>query len=137
MSRERSRQAGKRRQGYQQFLSTAGLQATEYRNFFLAENGPQYAGNLFPVLCTILGVKHLTTTEYYLQTNGQVERCNRTHVARIRHYADDQLTDWDTFVAPLTFPYNLQVHRFTALGPFELTLMRMPSGPATLFQASS
>lgn len=46
--------------------------------YVLADTGVQCTNKLFATLCAMIRVKHLTTTDYHPQTNGQVERYNRT-----------------------------------------------------------
>ena len=98
-------------------------------SMILSDNGVQFTSKFFEAMCTTLGVKHLTTTTYHPQTNGQVERYNRTLVARLRHYVAENQADWDDFVQPLTYAYNTQVHRSTGRSPFDLVLSRSPTNP--------
>ena len=72
-------------------------------------------------------MKNLFTTTYHPQTNGQIERFNRTILAAIRHYVADHPKDWDLFTDALTFAYNTQVHTSTGCTPFELVLARPPA----------
>lgn len=95
-------------------------------DYLLSDNGPQFVAKFFEAICTCLTIKHLTTTAYHPETNGQVERFNRTLVTRIRHYVAEHQKDWDTFVPMLTYAYNTQVHASTGLVPFELVLTRTP-----------
>lgn len=53
-------------------------------NFVLTDNGPQFSAKFFAGFCVYLGVKHLTTTAYHRQANGQTDRYNITLVARLR-----------------------------------------------------
>ena len=96
----------------------------------LSDNGTQFTSKFFEEICTTLGVKHLTTTTYHPQANGQVERYNRTLVARLRHYVAENQRDWDEFVQPLTYAYNTQVHRSTGRSPFDLVLAQAPANPS-------
>ena len=84
-----------------------------------------------------MGIKHLTTTAYHPATNGQTERYNKTIVSRLRHYVNENQADWDDYLQPLTYAYNLQVHRSTRVSPFALTLSRVPPGPASVGMATS
>ena len=43
----------------------------------LSENGPQFVAKFFEAVCLTLGLKHVTTTAYQSQTNGQKEGCNQ------------------------------------------------------------
>lgn len=71
--------------------------------YLLTDNGPQFTSKFFAMICSLLGVKHLTTTAYHPQTKGQVEHYNKTIVTRLRHYVAEHQRDWDTLVQPLTY----------------------------------
>lgn len=65
----------------------------------------------FETLCRLLCLEHLTTTDKYLQTNGQVENYHKTIIARLRHYIARQQNNWNIFVQQLTYANNTKVHR--------------------------
>ena len=90
----------------------------------LTDNGPQFIAKFFEAVCLLLKTKHVTTTAYHPQTNGQAERYNQTLCHRLRVFKDT--ASWDRLVQPLTYAYNNQVHRTTGLTPFSLVLTRPP-----------
>ena len=96
----------------------------------LTDNGPNFVSKFFEHLNSLLGTKHLTTTAYHPQTNGQAERFNRTLCQRLRLFVSEHQTDWHSFVQPLTYAYNSQVTRSTGYTPFTLALTRPPPPPA-------
>jgi transposase InsO family protein len=49
----------------------------------LADNGPQLTVNFFQAVCAELGIQKVFTTANHPQTNGQVERYNRTTLASL------------------------------------------------------
>ncbi|MEM6905061.1 MAG: hypothetical protein AAF568_04140, partial [Pseudomonadota bacterium] len=63
----------------------------------LADNGKCFASKFFQSVCQILNVKNQFTTTYHPQTNGQVERFNRTLKAALKAYLDDHPNDWDLY----------------------------------------
>jgi transposase InsO family protein len=50
----------------------------------LTDNGPQFTAKFFQAVCSELGIRKIFTTAYHPQTNGQVERYNRTILASLR-----------------------------------------------------
>jgi transposase InsO family protein len=101
----------------------------------LSDNGTQFNSKFFQACCQILGVKQTFTTAYHPQTNGQVERHNRTILSQLRKYIGDHQDDWDLFNGALTYAYNTQVHSSTGHAPFQLILSRPPK--LTIIQPSS
>ena len=95
-------------------------------SILLSDNGKQFASRLFVHVCRIMGTDNAFTSTYHPQTNGQVERFNRTLLSALRHYVLDHPRDWDEFTPALTYAYNTQIHRITGFSPFELTLSRPP-----------
>ena len=50
----------------------------------LSDNRPQFVAKFFEAVCLTLGLKHVTTTAYHPQKNGQTERYNQTLATRLR-----------------------------------------------------
>ena len=92
----------------------------------LSDNGKQFVAKLFQAVCKILGVSNVFTATYHPQTNGQVERYNRTILAMLRNYVNEHQNDWDHYAGALTYAYNSHVHRTTGTTPFSLVLSRPP-----------
>lgn len=98
----------------------------------LTDNGKQFTSEFVASLCRSMGTSFGTTTEYLPQTNGQVQRYNRTSVARLRHYMEKLQRDLDLFVQQLSYANNRQVHRTTETNPFNLTSSCVPPGSLTM-----
>ena len=92
----------------------------------LSDNGAQFASKFFTHVCQTLGITNVFTSAYHPQTNGQVERYNRTLLAMLRNYVNDNQDDWDVYASALTYAYNTSVHRSTRTTPFDLILSRPP-----------
>jgi transposase InsO family protein len=92
----------------------------------LTDNGPQFTAKFFHAVCRELGIEKVFTTAYHPQTNGQVERFNRTILNSLRGYIAANQNNWDEFTSALTFAYNARVHTAIGLAPFELVLSRPP-----------
>jgi transposase InsO family protein len=92
----------------------------------LTDNGPQFTAKFFQAACAELGIDKVFTTAYHPQTNGQVERYNRTILAALRAYVAKRQDDWDDYTSAVTFAYNCRVHSSLGMPPFELVLSRPP-----------
>jgi transposase InsO family protein len=92
----------------------------------LTYNGTQFTAKVFQGLCTELGIRKIFTTTYHPQTNGQVERYNRTILASLRRYVSKRQDDWDDFTSAITFAYKCRVHSSLGMPPFDLALTRPP-----------
>lgn len=93
----------------------------------LSDNESQFVARFFQQVCRILQVNNIFTTAYHPQTNGQVERFNRSLCSMLRCYVDDHPTDWCVYAPALCYAYNMSVHRSTNTTPFDLVLSRAPA----------
>lgn len=64
---------------------------------------------IFPDVCTLIGVNRLTNSVCNPGTNGQAESYNITIFARLRRYVAQHQHDLDLFLQPITYAYNTQV----------------------------
>jgi transposase InsO family protein len=94
--------------------------------YLLTYNGTQFNDKFFLAVCRELGIAKIFTTAYHPQTNGQVERLNRTIINSLRGYFERRQNDWDEYTSAITFGYNCRVHSSLNLAPFELILSRPP-----------
>jgi len=90
----------------------------------LTDNGPQFASLFFQGVCGLMGIKNLYTKTYHPQTNGQVERFNKTLVHMFMHYIEDHQDNWDKLLSVLTLAYNSRPHRTTGVAPLDLVTPR-------------
>jgi hypothetical protein len=90
----------------------------------LTDTGPQFTAKFFQAVCGELGIQKVFTTAYHLQTNGKLERYNRTILASLRGYIAARQDDWDYYTSTVTFAYNCRVHLSLGMPPFELALLR-------------
>lgn len=79
----------------------------------------------------------MTTTTDHPQTNGQVERYNRTIVTRLCHYVATNQRDLDCFVKPSTYQYNTKVHQATNVTLFSFVLTAHPPRRTTCNNSSA
>lgn len=64
------------------------------------------------------------STPYHPQTNGLVERFNRTLIEGLAKIIDGHVNDWDKHIAPVLFAYRTSKHSTTKMTPFFLVYGR-------------
>jgi hypothetical protein len=75
---------------------------------------------------------HLTTSSHHPQCNSQAEVANKTIAKYLSSFGDDSTLDWELYLAPLMFAYNMSFHRTIKTSPFFLTYgmeLRFPALP--------
>ncbi len=77
-----------------------------------------FTGNLTQSICTLTGMKKIFTTAYYPQTNGMVERFNKTPCPDFSAYVTLE-DDWDGYVSLACFRYNTSVNAATKVSPYK------------------
>ena len=84
----------------------------------LTDDGPQFASVYYQGILGLLGIASNYTSSYHSQTNGQVERYNRTLVRQLRCHVAEHQAEWDSHLSLLKTAYNTQVHSSTGETPF-------------------
>jgi len=91
----------------------AGITATDVSSVFfrdwisvywppgtvLTDNGLLLAALFFQGVGNLMGIRSLYTSIFYRQTNGQVERFNKTLLDLFTHYIEDHQDKWDELVS--------------------------------------
>lgn len=80
------------------------------------DQGRNFESELFSSLCERLSVHKTRTTPYHPQSDGMVERWNRTVLLALRKVADVSRR-WDLELAPILLHYNAVPHAATGLSP--------------------
>jgi hypothetical protein len=90
----------------------------------LTDRGTHFNNQLLKKLVKKFEITHLLSTPYHPQTNGLVERFNRTLIEALSRTASAHLDDWDKFIAPVLFAYRTSTHSTTRMSPFFLVYGR-------------
>ncbi len=94
-----------------------------------SDQGRQFEAELVAEACKILGIQKTRTTAYHPQSDGMVERFNRTMLDMLATAAANHPFDWEDHLRPLCLAYNSSVHATTGFTPFYLMFgrqVRMP-----------
>ena len=61
----------------------------------LRHQGAQFQSQLFAEMCQLLNIDKTRTSSYHPQTDGLVDRFNRTLTSMLSHFVNDHQKDWD------------------------------------------
>jgi hypothetical protein len=89
-------------------------------------------GEVFRNTCKILKIKKIQSTAFCPESQGSNERSHRVLAEYLRHYVNEEQTNWDDWVPFATYVYNTMVHSATRFTPFELLFGRPSTLPSTL-----
>ncbi|XP_050777346.1 KRAB-A domain-containing protein 2 [Gopherus flavomarginatus] len=98
------------------------------RKEILTDKVTNFTSRLLNQVCRLLGVKQLRTFVYHLQTDGLVERFNRTLKDMLRRFPPDEPCHWDQLLPPLLLAVREVPQASTKFSPFELLYGRRPRG---------
>lgn len=99
-----------------------------------SDQGRQFESEVFQELCRRLGIQKTRTTPYHPQSDGMVERFNRTLKDMVAKYVRGNGYNWDLIVPASCFAYNTSKHVVTGYTPFFLVHgreARLPVDEAT------
>ena len=77
----------------------------------------------------MFGVKHVKTTAYHPQTNGNIERFNRTLEDMAAKFVNSRHDNWDVYLPQLLFAYRCAPHASTGLSPYRMMFGTEPRTP--------
>ena len=95
----------------------------------LSDQGANFQLNLVAEICKICDMHKVSTMAYHPQTDGLVERFNKTLPAILPMYISSNQRDWDKFIPFALFAYRTSIHESTKESPFYLLYKRNPRLP--------
>ena len=95
----------------------------------LSDQGSNFQSKLIQELYRLLHVEAIRTSPYHPQTDGLVERFNKTLKDMLRKAATEDGKDWDRLIPYLLFAYQEVPQESTGFAPFELLYGRDVRGP--------
>ena len=97
-----------------------------------SDQGKQFESHLISSICELLQVKKSRTTPYHPQSDGLVERFNRTLTTMLATTAKEHPFEWESHLKKVCFAYNTSVHASTGHTPFFLMFGRQAQLPVDL-----
>jgi len=98
----------------------------------LTDQGTNFTSEMFKNTCKLLRIEKIQTSAYHPESNGALERSHRTLAEYLRHYINNDQTDWDEWLPYAMFTYNTTPHSATGFTPFELTYGHQAILPSAL-----
>ncbi|KAL5517079.1 hypothetical protein EMCRGX_G002548 [Ephydatia muelleri] len=86
--------------------------------------GKNFESALIKEICQLLGVKMTRTTPYHPQSDGLVERFNRTVLDMLSMAVQQDEHGWDLLLPPVMLAYRTSVQETTGTTPFSLLFGR-------------
>ena len=94
----------------------------------LSDRGKAFLSQLMEGVCKVLGVRKVNTTAYHPQTDGLVERFNRTLTSMLAKRVEKGGADWDLHLPYVLFAYQASIQESTLESPFQSSTSQDSSG---------
>ena len=101
-----------------------------------SDQGRQFESQVMATLCEKLNISKTRTTPYHPQSDGMVERHNRTLKREIGKRLSSAQSEWDLHLNQCQFTYNTTHHSTTGFTPFFLVHGREALLPLALLTSS-
>ena len=101
-----------------------------------SDQGRNFESDVIAEVCKLLGVTKTRTTPYHPQSDGLVERFNRTLLDMLATAAREKPFDWESQLRRLCLAYNSSVHPTTGETPFFLMFGRQVRLPVDVMYGS-
>ena len=75
-------------------------------------------------MCSLLSIKKTRTTPLHPESDGMIERYNRTLKTQLSLFVAEHQKDWDKYVPLLLMAYRTAIHASTHLTPARLMMGR-------------
>lgn len=96
--------------------------------------GTNFTAELTKEFLKRLGCSPRFSTPGHPESNGAVERWNRTFKNMLYHIIQDEGREWDKFVPFLLWAYREVPHDTTGIAPFQMLYGREPTGPLAVLK---
>ena len=85
-----------------------------------SDQGREFENKVMQELCLLCGAHKTRTTPYHPESDGLVERFNRTLLMMLAMFADENKDDWDDLLPAVIMAYRSSVHESTCFSPYRL-----------------
>ena len=85
-----------------------------------SDQGREFENKIMQELCILCGSHKTRTTPYHPESDGMVERFNRTLLMMLAMFAGKNREDWDDLLPAVMMTYRSSVHESTGFSPYRL-----------------
>ncbi|KAG5885997.1 hypothetical protein JTB14_025391 [Gonioctena quinquepunctata] len=89
-----------------------------------SDQGRNFESNLFQEICLLLNIRKTRSTALHPQSDGMVERMNRTINRHLSKVVSDHQRDWDQYLHLFLMAYRSAVHESTGQTPASIIMGR-------------
>ena len=97
----------------------------------VTDNGTEFVARDFTDYLSSMGIKHIRSTPRHPESNGKIERFNRTFKEMLAKAVRNAPEDWEEHVGATLFSHRISVSDVTHYSPFYLLYGRQPRAPLT------
>ncbi|KAK3712549.1 hypothetical protein QZH41_002384 [Actinostola sp. cb2023] len=97
-----------------------------------SDQGRNFESAVFREMCSLLGIDKIRTTPLHPQSDGMVERYNRTLEAMLSKFVSENQRDWDEHLQLVMKAYRTATHETTGFSPSAMMLGREITLPIDL-----
>ena len=97
-----------------------------------SDQGSNFESEVFQEMCKLLDIDETRTTALRPQSDGMVERANRTIEATLASFVDKNQKDWDAFLPFVMMAYRSFIHENTGVSPNRVMFGREVTLPVDL-----
>ena len=98
-----------------------------------SDQGTNFESAVFQEMCSLLGINKTRTTPLHPESDGMVERYNRTLKTQLSLFVAEHQKDWDKYVPLLLIAYRTATHASTHFTPARLMIVGEIRTPTDLF----
>ena len=97
-----------------------------------SDQGPEFRSELMQAIAHLLEIKTSKTAPYRPQSDGLVERCNRTLISMLSKVCNENKDDWDDHLPYVMCAYRSTIQESTGFSPNRIMLGRELTLPIDL-----
>ena len=98
-----------------------------------SDQGRNFESIIFQEICKLLQITKNRTSPYHPESDGMVERFNRTLENGLTMFVNENQTDWDQHIPLFLMAYRTAVHETTKMTPSKMMLGREIRVPVDLW----